>query len=54
MYCSKEPIHIENDVAQLFIDDYLIESQENLIRTLHQPKKDDDGNIPGRPRVVVL
>ena len=32
--------------AQLFIDDDLIESQDGLRRTLHQPKKDDGGNVP--------
>src|SRR5262245_11826012 len=32
--------------AQLFVDDYLIGQQSNLVRTLHQPKKDNGGNTP--------
>ncbi|MCA9415478.1 MAG: hypothetical protein KC917_04380 [Candidatus Omnitrophica bacterium] len=40
------PVKIEAGLAQLFIDDYLIDSQENLERTLHQPTKDHGGNIP--------
>ena len=36
--CSpeSEAIPIENDKAQLFIDDYLIESSDNLKRTLFE------------------
>ena len=33
-------------MAQLFIDDVLIEQQSDLRRTLHQPAKDNDGNSP--------
>ncbi len=39
-------IKIEKGVSQLFIDDYLIESHENLKRTLHQPAKDNNGEKP--------
>jgi hypothetical protein len=41
-----DAIKLEAGVAQLFIDDYLIESQSNLKRTLHQPRKDNGGNVP--------
>jgi len=37
---------IESGVAQLFVDDYLIERGSNLHRTLCQPVKDDGGNQP--------
>src|SRR5437867_835974 len=53
------PIHIERDIPQLFVDDFLIEdparlarlpyprtSEESFTRTLRQPKKDDGGNVP--------
>jgi hypothetical protein len=40
------PIQIASGVAQLFIDDFIIDSQTNITRTLHQPKKDNDGNTP--------
>ena len=40
------PIEIETGVAQLFVDDFLIESQSGLKRTLHQPEKDRGGNVP--------
>ena len=43
---AEDPIVISNGVAQLFIDDYLIDSQKNLKRTLHQPIKDNGGNFP--------
>ena len=39
------PLAIEAGVAQLFIDDYLIENACDLKRTLHQPVKDDGGNV---------
>lgn len=47
-HCSHdvETISIENDQAQLFIDDYLIESSDNLQRTLNTLVKDDHGNKP--------
>jgi hypothetical protein len=32
--------------AQLFIDDEIIDTQSNLKRTLHQPRKDFDGQRP--------
>ncbi|MGH9161404.1 MAG: hypothetical protein ACRD2X_15675, partial [Vicinamibacteraceae bacterium] len=32
--------------AQLFVDDYLISAQRDLVRTLHQPRKDHDGLEP--------
>ena len=37
---------IENGVAQLFVDDQLIASSEGLVRTLHEPVKDDGGAKP--------
>jgi hypothetical protein len=37
---------IEPGVPQLFVDDAFIESSQSLHRTLHQPRKDDDGNTP--------
>src|SRR5688500_18470692 len=40
------PIKIDPGVAQLFVDDYLIESQADPKRTLRQPKKDNGGNQP--------
>ncbi|MEP6663646.1 MAG: hypothetical protein ABJC04_08270, partial [Verrucomicrobiota bacterium] len=40
------PIEIKSGVAQLFVDDFIIETQTNLTRTLHQPKKDNGGNFP--------
>jgi len=39
-------LQIESGVAQLFIDDYLIEQADNIKRTLHQPQKDDAGEKP--------
>ena len=44
--CSEESLPVTAGVAQLFIDDYMIESREDLKRTLHQPIKDYDGNKP--------
>ena len=41
-----DAIAVERGVAQLFIDDELIATQDNLKRTLHQPVKDDGGNVP--------
>lgn len=41
-----DPIPVEAGVPQLFVDDYLIESEYGLTRTLHQPRKDDGGNVP--------
>lgn len=40
------PLEIKGGEAQLFVDDYLIASETNVKRTLHQPKKDDGGNVP--------
>jgi len=40
------PVEVKSGVAQLFVDDFLIESQTNLKRTLRQPKKDNGGNVP--------
>ncbi|RKX32511.1 MAG: hypothetical protein DRP71_11920 [Verrucomicrobia bacterium] len=37
---------IENGVAQLFVDDQMIASSEDLVRTLHEPVKDDGGDKP--------
>jgi hypothetical protein len=41
-----ESIKIKSGLAQLFVDDFLIDEGLNLKRTLHQPKKDNDGNFP--------
>ncbi len=43
---SREPELITRGQAQLFVDDHLIAAQTDLRRTLHQPTKDDGGNIP--------
>lgn len=43
---SLPPVEIRTGEAQLFVDDYLIASQTQLKRTLHQPKKDFDGQHP--------
>jgi len=40
------PLAIEPGVAQLFIDDGVLESQRGLVRKLHQPAKDHDGERP--------
>jgi hypothetical protein len=37
---------IPRGVVQLFVDDYLIASQHDLSRTLHQPVKDNGGAYP--------
>lgn len=39
-------IEVRRGEAQLFVDDFLLASQLNLRRTLHQPRKDDGGNLP--------
>jgi hypothetical protein len=31
---------------ELFVDDFLIETADGLSRTLHQPRKDNGGNVP--------
>jgi hypothetical protein len=41
-----EPLAVQPGVPQLFIDDQVIESQDQVVRTLHQPTKDDGGNKP--------
>lgn len=43
---QSEPLTIETDAAQLFVDDHLIETQTDLQRTLRQPKKDHGGSEP--------
>ena len=40
------PYVVEADAPLLFVDDLLIESGENLVRRLHQPRKDDGGQVP--------
>lgn len=40
------PVQVPRGVAQLFVDDALIESQTDLKRTLHQPVKEAGGNAP--------
>jgi hypothetical protein len=39
---AEAPLVLKGGTAQLFVDDYLIASQEGLTRTLRQPKKDAD------------
>ena len=41
-----EPYPVEADEPLLFVDDLLIESGESLVRRLHQPRKDDGGQVP--------
>jgi hypothetical protein len=43
---SMPAVAVERGQAQLFVDDYLIASQRDLVRTLRQPKKDAGGNEP--------
>lgn len=43
---AQAPIVIPNGISQLFIDDYLIESQKGLSRKLHEPMKENGGNEP--------
>ncbi|HPD32306.1 MAG TPA: hypothetical protein PLL20_20110 [Phycisphaerae bacterium] len=50
-------VHLKPGVAQLFIDDELIESQQGLERRLHCPVKDEGGNEPiiaARPGTTIL
>ena len=42
-------IPVKGGAAQLFIDDYLIDSQQDVKRTLHQPVKDNGGNVAAIP-----
>ena len=44
-----EAIPIQTGQAQLFVDDVLIDTQDNLKRTLHQPVKDNGGEFPMIP-----
>ncbi len=43
---SAQSLAIPTATAQLFIGDRLIEKNFSVTRTLHQPKKDDDGQRP--------
>ena len=43
---APEATVLRKGVPELFVDDALIQSQQGLRRTLHSPKKDDDGNTP--------
>ncbi|HWP40658.1 MAG TPA: hypothetical protein VNL70_07000, partial [Tepidisphaeraceae bacterium] len=43
---QRQPIVINPGEPQLFVDDLLIESSAGLQRTLRQPAKDNDGNVP--------
>lgn len=43
---ANQTVRLESGVAQLFIDDEVIESQNGLKRILHQPNKDHGGNTP--------
>lgn len=40
------PIPVARGEAQFFVDDFLIDTQSQLVRTLHRPVKDDGGNHP--------
>ena len=39
-------VTIRTGEPQLFVDDFLIETADGLSRTLHQPRKDNGGNVP--------
>jgi hypothetical protein len=43
---ASEPLSLDPGVAQLFMDDGALETQHGLVRTLHQPAKDDQGRRP--------
>jgi len=43
---AEDPIVIQKGVVQLFVDDFLIEKSNHLVRTLHQPRKDYGGERP--------
>ncbi len=41
-----KPILVPRGQAQLFVDDFLIDTQSQLVRTLRRPVKDDGGDRP--------
>ena len=43
---TRPPIRVQQGVAQLFVDDGVIEQATGVRRTLHQPAKDKDGQTP--------
>ncbi len=43
---QKDVLMLQKNVAQLFIDDYLIDTGSGLRRTLHMPVKNSHGNQP--------
>ena len=43
---ARPPMQVQPGVAQLFVDDGMIEQANGLRRTLHQPAKDNGGNTP--------
>lgn len=45
-FTDQGPVHAARGVAQLFVDDHLIDHEEGLIRTLHSPQKDHGGERP--------
>ena len=54
---AASPLEIPVGVAQLFVDDFLIESQEGLQRRLNCPLKDHNGDeplIPAKPGTTLL
>jgi hypothetical protein len=54
---ARPPIQIPQGIAQLFVDDGMIEQATGLRRTLHQPTKDNGGNTPliaARPGTTLL
>lgn len=52
-----EPVLVTPGRAELFVDDFLIDTQEGLVRTLHQPRKDSGGREPiivSKPTTTLL
>jgi hypothetical protein len=43
---SAGPVHLESGVAQLFVDDEMLDSGAGFERTLHSPVKEGGGNVP--------
>ena len=53
-WAADDPLHLPLGERQLFLDDYVLESTENLARTLHQPVKRGAVIRPDRPWETVL
>jgi hypothetical protein len=43
---ADDPVRVEAGEPQLFVDDFLIATQNGLERTLHGPVKEQGGNVP--------